>query len=144
MSDPTLNECIFCQIVAKKIPCFKIYEDERSLAFADINPLSDGHVLVIPKTHAVTLMDLTPGDLAAVHQASQRVAVALNRALKPGGITMLQLSGKGAGQVVMHYHVHLIPRNSPQDKLGILEWEPKPGNMKHIEKVVAKITAAIN
>ncbi len=137
------EECIFCQIVAKKVPCFKVYEDERSLAFADINPLADGHVLVIPKNHSTNLMEITPGDLAAVHQASQKVAHAIMRSLKPGGLTVLQLNGLGANQVVMHYHVHLIPRNRPQDKLKILEWEAKPGNMKHIEKVTAKILAAL-
>jgi histidine triad (HIT) family protein len=137
------DDCIFCQIVAKKVPCFRIYEDERSLAFADINPLTDGHILVITKNHAVNLMEITPGDLAAVHQASQKVALAIMKALKPAGITMLQLNGLGANQVVMHYHLHLVPRNLPQDKLTILEWESKPGNMKHIEKVAGKIVAAI-
>lgn len=133
------KECIFCQIVAKKIPAFRIYEDERSLAFADINPLAEGHVLVIPKNHAVNLMEITPGDLAAVHQASQKVAQALMKVFKFAGITVLQLNGLGANQVVMHYHVHLIPRNRPKDGLTILEWEAKPGNMKAIEKMTRKL-----
>jgi histidine triad (HIT) family protein len=143
MSEHSSAECIFCQIVAKKIPCFKIYEDERSLAFADINPLSDGHILVIPKNHAVNLMEITPGDLAAVHQASQKVAHAMTKSLKPAGITVLQLNGAGANQVVMHYHVHLIPRNRPNDGLSILEWEAKPGNLKTIERVAKKIVDAM-
>ncbi|MCA1988443.1 MAG: HIT family protein, partial [Desulfarculus sp.] len=105
------EDCIFCQIVNKKIPAFRIYEDERSLAIADINPVTEGHVLVLPKNHAATLMELTPGDIAAVHQASQKVAQALMKSLKPGGIAVLQLNGAAAGQVVMHYHIHLIPRN---------------------------------
>ncbi len=141
MADET-KDCIFCQIAAKKIPAFRIYEDERSLAFADINPLAEGHVLVIPKNHATNLMEITPGDLAAVHQASQKVAQAMMRALKPGGITVLQLNGLGANQVVMHYHLHLIPRNRPKDGLTILEWEAKAGDMKSIEKTVKKIVEA--
>ena len=136
------KDCIFCQIVAKKIPAYRIYEDERSLAFADINPLAEGHVLVIPKNHAANLMEITPGDLAAVHQASQKVAQALMKALKPGGVTVLQLNGPGANQVVMHYHLHLVPRNRPKDGLAILEWEAKPGDMKSIEKTVKKIVDA--
>jgi histidine triad (HIT) family protein len=143
MSEHSSAECIFCQIVAKKIPCFKIYEDERSLAFADINPLADGHILVIPKNHAVNLMEITPGDLAAVHQASQKVAQAITKSLKPAGITVLQLNGAGANQVVMHYHVHLIPRNRANDGLNILEWEAKPGNLKTIERVAKKVVDAM-
>lgn len=136
------KECVFCQIVAKKIPAFRIYEDERSLCFADINPLAEGHVLVIPKNHAVNLMEITPGDLAAVHQASQKVAQAMMKAFKPGGITMLQLNGPGANQVVMHYHIHLVPRNRPKDGLTILEWEAKPGDVKAIEKMTRKLVEA--
>lgn len=143
MSDHSPADCIFCQIVAKKVPCFKIYEDERSLAFSDINPLADGHILVIPKNHAVNLLEITPGDLAAVHQASQKVAHAMMKSLKPGGIAVLQLNGAGANQEVMHYHVHLIPRNRPQDKLHILEWEAKAGNMKTIERIAKKIVEAM-
>ncbi len=136
------EDCIFCQIVNKKIPAFRIYEDERSLAIADINPVTEGHVLVLPKNHAATLMELTPGDIAAVHQASQKVAQALMKSLKPGGIAVLQLNGAAAGQVVMHYHIHLIPRNLPKDNLKFLNWDIKPGDMKAIEKTAAKIREA--
>jgi histidine triad (HIT) family protein len=137
------DDCIFCQIANKKIPAYRVYEDERSLAFADINPLTDGHVLVIPKNHATNLLEITPGDLAAVHQASQKVAQAVMKALKPAGISVLQLNGTGAGQVVMHYHLHIIPRNPPKDNVKFLNWEIKPGDMKAIEKMANKIKDAI-
>jgi histidine triad (HIT) family protein len=137
------TECIFCQIVEGKVPAVIVYEDERSIAFSDINPVADGHVLVIPKTHAENLMDITPGDLAAVHQASQKVARGMKEALKAPGIAVVQLNGAGANQVVMHYHVHLIPRDRPKDKLKILEWTSKPGNMKTVERLAKKIAAAI-
>ena len=140
---PENDDCIFCQIVAGKIPAFKIYEDERSLAFADINPVAIGHTLVVPKTHAENLMEITPGDLAAVHQASQKVARAMLAALKATGITVVQLNGRGANQIVMHYHVHLIPRDREKDGLEIFEWETKPGNMKTIERNAAKIAEAL-
>ena len=96
------EDCIFCQIVNKKIPAYRVYEDERSLAIADINPVNEGHILVLPKNHSVNLLEITPGDIAAVHQASQKVAQAIMKAIKPAGITVLQLNGVGAGQVVMH------------------------------------------
>jgi histidine triad (HIT) family protein len=137
------NECIFCQIVERKIPAVIVYEDERTLAIADINPIADGHTLVIPKTHAENLLDITPGDLAAVHQACQKVARGMKEALKAPGITVVQLNGAGANQVVMHYHVHLVPRDRPKDKLKILEWPSKPGNMKTIERVAKKIAEAV-
>ena len=137
------SECIFCQIVENKIPSVKIYEDDRTLVFADINPLADGHVLVIPKTHAENLMEITPGDLAAVHQTSQKIARAMKQALSPGGSAVVQLNGRGANQVVMHYHVHLIPRNRDKDGLDFLEWESKPGKPKQIEKHAKKIIAAL-
>lgn len=136
-------ECIFCQIVDKKIPCHRVYEDERTLAFADINPLAPGHTLVIPKTHVENLMEITPGDLAAVHQTCQKVARAMQQAINAPGITVLQLNGRAANQVVMHYHVHLVPRNRDKDGLTILEWEAKPGNARTIERNANKIAEAI-
>lgn len=137
------ESCIFCDIVAGKIPCYKVYEDERTLAFMDINPVTPGHILVVPKTHVENLMEMVPGDLAAVHQTTQKMAGAIMKGLNPGGIAVLQLNGKGANQVVMHYHVHLIPRNRPKDKLKILEWEPKKGNVRSIKTKMDKIKGAL-
>ncbi|MCB2226281.1 MAG: HIT family protein [Desulfarculaceae bacterium] len=137
------ESCIFCDIVAGKIPCYKVYEDERTLAFMDVNPVTPGHVLVIPKSHYENLIEMVPGDLAATHQTAQKVTAAIMNALKPGGVAVLQLNGKGANQVVMHYHVHLIPRNRPKDKLKILEWAPKKGNTRSIKSKQAKITEAL-
>ena len=136
-------ECIFCQIIAKKIPSFRVYEDDRTLAFADINPLNDGHILVTPKTHTENLMEITPGDLAAVHQTTQKVARAMVKGLGTPGVTVLQLNGKAANQIVMHYHVHLIPRNREKDGLAILERKAKPGNMRSIERYAKKVAEAM-
>jgi len=135
--------CIFCDIVAGKIPCYKVYEDERTLAFMDINPVTPGHVLVIPKSHYENLIEMVPGDLAAVHQTSQKVAAAIFNSLKPGGVAVLQLNGKGANQIVMHYHVHLIPRNRPKDKLKMFEWALKKGNVRSIKSKMEKIIGAL-
>ena len=138
MSESEKN-CIFCEIVNRKVPCVKIYEDERTLAFADINPITAGHTLVIPKTHVVNLLEITPGDLAAVHQTTQRVGSAMMKAFKAPGLTVLQLNGAVAGQTVMHYHVHLIPRLGAKDKITAFTWPIKAGNMKTIEKNAQKI-----
>lgn len=139
MSDET---CVFCDIAANKMPAFRIYEDERTVAFADINPATPGHTLVIPKQHYASIMDLTPGDVAAVHQTVQRVARAMRASLKPGGILIAQLNGAAAGQVVMHYHVHLIPRN-PGDALAAMSWQMLPGDMAQIEKMALRIASGL-
>ena len=132
------SDCIFCQIAAGKIPCFKVYEDDSALAFMDINPVSPGHTLLIPKNHAENLMEMTPQDIAGVHQASQKVALALKKSIAPEGIAVLQLNGRAANQVVMHYHVHLIPRNAG-DGLRVFEWELNPGDMEQIGALAEKI-----
>jgi len=139
MSDET---CIFCDIAANKMPAFRIYEDDRTLAFADINPATAGHTLVIPKQHYVNIMELTPGDVAAVHQTVQRVARAIKATMKPEGLMIAQLNGAAAGQVIMHYHVHLIPRN-PGDALSAMSWQMKPGDMAQIEKLAAQIASVL-
>ena len=142
MGDAEKN-CVFCEIVNRKVPSFKIYEDERTLAFADINPLTGGHTLVIPKTHSTNLLEITPGDLAAVHQTTQRVGAAVMKAFKAPGLAVLQLNGSVAGQTVMHYHVHIIPRLGAKDKITVLTWPVKSGNMKTIEKNAQKIISML-
>ncbi|MGD9124356.1 MAG: HIT family protein [Desulfarculaceae bacterium] len=136
-------DCIFCQIVAGKIPCFKVYEDDWCLAFADINPIIQGHTLVISKNHRQNLFEMTPEDLAAVQRAAQKVGQAIIKAVGPCGMAILQLNGREANQIVMHYHVHLIPRNRESDGLNMLDWESTPGDMAAIEKTAAKIAAAL-
>jgi len=91
-----VENCIFCKIVRGEIPCFKVYEDEKVLAFEDINPISEGHTLIIPKNHAENLWEIPQEDLAAIYLASQKVARAIKRALEPTGLAALQLNGKGA------------------------------------------------
>ena len=103
-------DCIFCKIITGDIPSHKVYEDDRALAFLDILPACRGHTLVIPKTHAAGLLDIDPGSLAATIVAAQAVARILRAKLKPDGLNMIQNDGAAAGQEVMHYHLHLMPR----------------------------------
>jgi len=138
-----MAECIFCKIVQGEIPCFKVYEDERVLAFEDINPISEGHTLVIPKGHAENLWEIADDDLMAIHLASKRIIHALQETLNPTGVALLQLNGKGANQEVMHYHLHLIPRLSGSPELPVTAWELNPGHMESIKKTAAEIAAAV-
>lgn len=138
-----MKGCTFCRIVAGELPCFRIYEDARVLAFADIHPIAEGHTLVIPKQHAENLFDIREEDLAAIHVASKRISGALRKALTPSGIAALQLNGKGANQAVMHYHLHLVPRASGGPPLPITNWELKPENMEVLRATASKIAAAL-
>ncbi|MCD6561034.1 MAG: HIT family protein [Deltaproteobacteria bacterium] len=137
-----MEECIFCKIIKGEIPCFKVYEDERVLAFEDINPVSTGHTLVIPKRHAKDLWEIQGEDLAAVQLASKKIIQAM-RVLDPTGVACVQLNGRGVNQVVMHYHLHLIPRISGKPPLPITGWELRQGDLKEIKKTADKIASAI-
>ena len=138
-----MEGCIFCKIVKGEIPCFKVYEDDRVLAFEDVNPISEGHTLVIPRKHAENLWDITAEDLTAVQLAAKKIINGIKDSLKPTGVAALQLSGRGANQVVMHYHLHLIPRISGTPSLSMTEWEMKSGDMDAIKITAEKIAASV-
>jgi len=138
-----MEGCIFCKIVRGEIPSFKVYEDERVYAFADINPITDGHTLIIPKAHAENLWEMSEKNITAVGRASQKIAAALQKVLGPVGIAVLQLNGKVVNQVVMHYHMHLIPRAANGPTLKMTEWELVPGDMDKIKSIGEKIAAAV-
>jgi histidine triad (HIT) family protein len=137
-----MEDCIFCKIIKGEIPSVKVYEDDKVLAFEDINPISEGHTLIIPKKHA-NLWKISAEDLTAIHLASKKVADAIKDALNPIGVAALQLNGRGANQVVMHYHLHLIPRSSGGAELPVTNWELKPGDMDAVKRTGEKIAAAI-
>jgi histidine triad (HIT) family protein len=138
-----MEGCIFCKIVKGDIPCFKILEDDKVLSFADVNPINTGHTLIIPKRHAENIWEIDGEDLAAIHRASLKIAKAMKTSLNPDGIAFLQLNGRAVNQIVMHYHLHLIPRKSSDPKLTMTEWELVTGDMTAIGKTAEKIAAAI-
>ena len=106
---------IFAKILRGEVPCIKVYEDERTLAFMDIMPQADGHVLVIPKEEAENVFDLSAEGAAALIGTTQKLARAVKKALAPGGIMLAQLNGAAAGQTVFHVHFHIIPRGAGAD-----------------------------
>jgi histidine triad (HIT) family protein len=136
-----MTDCVFCKIRDGQIPSLKIYEDDRTLAFMDINPVSHGHCLVIPKAHAATLFDAEVEDLEAVIAAAQQVARAIREALAPDGLNMLQANGAAAFQSVPHFHVHLIPRWANDGK-GF-DWKLVPGHRDQIMKAGERIRALL-
>ena len=133
------DQNIFARILRGELPAIKIYEDEQVLAFMDIMPQADGHALVIPKTPAVTLLDL-PADAAAYTiQIVQKIARAIETALDAKGIVLMQLSGEDAGQTVPHVHFHLIPSSIHQ--LG--RHAAQIGDQAKIQALAEKIKAAL-
>lgn len=106
---------IFAKIIRGEIPCHKVFEDARTIAFMDIMPQADGHTLVVPKENAETIFDLSPDGAAALIQTAQRVARAVKKAIGAPGIMLAQLNGPAAGQTVFHAHIHVIPRSGGAD-----------------------------
>lgn len=133
------DQNIFAKILRGEIPAIKVYEDEKTLAFMDIMPQADGHTLVIPKSPAITLLDLNPEDAAYTIQIVQKVARAIEKALDRKGIVLMQLSGEEAGQTVPHIHFHLIPSSVHQ--LG--KHASTMGDQDRIKALAEKIKASI-
>jgi histidine triad (HIT) family protein len=101
---------LFAKILRGELPCHKVFEDDRCLAFLDIMPRAPGHTLVLPKTPARNILDIAPDDLGHVMQVAQKIAKASVRVFGADGITIQQFNESAGGQVVLHLHVHVIPR----------------------------------
>ena len=129
------NDCIFCAIAAGEIPCFKIYEDDETLAYLDINPFSEGHALVIPKRHAADISEIGEDALAALMLRVKKVAMHLKEALPCDGFNILQNNGAAAGQTVRHIHFHIVPRHNGD----ALEFKSGKGDMKALEALAARV-----
>ena len=136
-----MTDCVFCKIRDGQAPAMKIWEDERTLVFMDINPLTSGHCLVVSKPHAATIFEAADEDLRAAVVTAKRVAVALLRAVKPDGLNVLQANGAAAYQSVLHFHFHLIPRWTNDGK-GF-DWPPTAGDRGQIVKIGERIRAAL-
>jgi histidine triad (HIT) family protein len=134
-----MPDCVFCMIRDGKIPSAKVYDDQRTLAFMDINPLSRGHCLVVPKAHVATLYEAEAEDLKAAIVTAKKVAGAIRKALNPDGLNLLQANGGAAFQSVPHFHLHLIPRWTNDGK-GF-DWKEVPGNREEIMGIADRIRA---
>ena len=103
---------IFAKILRGELPCYKVYEDDKTLAFLDIMPRAPGHVLVLPKAPVRNILDIAPDDLAHVIKVAQKIAKVSVDVFGADGITIQQFNESAGGQVVFHLHVHVIPRKS--------------------------------
>ncbi len=121
---------IFAKILRGELPCHKVYEDDKALAFLDIMPRAPGHALVLPKAPARNILDISPDDLAHVMKVAQKVALAATQVFRADGVTVQQFNEAAGGQVVFHLHVHVIPRQQ-----GV-PLKP-PASMKEAPEVLA-------
>lgn len=136
-----MADCIFCQILAGKIPAQKVYEGEQIVAFLDINPIAPGHVLVVPREHQETWLDLRDGLAATLAMESQRVARAVVKATGADGFNLLMNNDRCAGQAIPHAHFHVVPRRKG-DAIKF-NWVTKPYPEGEIDKVAGAIRAAL-
>jgi histidine triad (HIT) family protein len=130
-------DCVFCGIVGGEIPSTTIARSERAIAFMDINPVTLGHVLVVPLSHSTDLFDIAEDDLAACGHLAQEVAGRATDRLGADGVNLLNCSGEAAWQTVFHFHVHVIPRFKDQpgkDRIG-LPWDSVPSDPDEIVRI---------
>ena len=103
-------DCVFCKIINKQIPAYKVYEDENIFAFLDIDPLAKGHTVVVPKKHAENILDLDDDDLSQLFLGVKKITQHLQDKLQPAGFNIGINMRKYAGQAVEHLHIHILPR----------------------------------
>lgn len=132
-----MENCIFCKIVAGDIPSMRVYEDENCIATLDIGPASEGHTLIIPKQHFKDLTEMDEELLGKLLVVAKKIGMLQMERLGAVGFNIVQNNGVAAGQTVMHFHIHVIPRyeNGPQ----MVTWEPTDPGMEALQKVFEKL-----
>lgn len=138
------SDCLFCGIVAGTVPSAIVARDEATVAFMDINPGTEGHLLVIPTRHSADLLDIPAEDLAATALASQRMARAVVDGLGADGVNLLNCCGAAGWQTVWHFHLHVIPRydDPARDRLQ-LPYEPGQGTDGDLPAIARRVAAAL-
>jgi len=137
------KECLFCRIARGDIPAKKVYEDDVSIAFLDINPRNPGHTLVIPKEHYETVLDMPEAEAGEYFKSVKRVAALVKNGVNAQGLSISSSNGQAAGQVVAHQHFHVIPRFSTEGPVGLEGILPaKRLDDKTMDQLVAAISKA--
>jgi histidine triad (HIT) family protein len=140
MDMKTDPNCIFCKIVDGSLPSFKVYEDEKTYAFLTIEPVNTGHTLVIPKEHVPNVFEATPETWSEAQETVRKVAHAVEHAVQADGVNINMNNREHAGQVVDHFHIHIIPRYAGD---GITHWPQRDLTEGEGAEVSAKIASAI-
>jgi histidine triad (HIT) family protein len=134
-----MEECLFCKIIKGDVPSHKVYEDDKFIAFLDINPVTPGHVLVVPKEHYNNILDADDDIMCEIGKILKKVSQAVCRGVGTDDFNLMQNNGEGGGQVINHLHWHIVPRY-PDDGLKLWPGYPYPEGEDVI--VAEKIKAA--
>lgn len=137
-----MEDCIFCKIIKGEIPCIKVFESENVFAFLDINPLTEGHCLVIPKSHFENIFDIDKGILQEIICIAKDLAENAKRNLGAKGAQLMNASGQAAEQSVFHFHLHVVPRYEDDDLMMNNWWQSKAKKIDpgELEKIAEKLT----
>jgi histidine triad (HIT) family protein len=139
------GECLFCGIVAGTVPSATVLQDEAVVAFLDIDPGADGHLLVVPRRHSADLFSIPAEDLVATTLAAQRIAGGVRAAFGAEGVNLLNCSGGAAWQTVFHFHLHVIPRYADRSRDRMqLPFEPgRPADPDALARRARVLAAAL-
>ena len=137
-----MDNCIFCKIARGEIPCHKVYEDDKILAFLDISQTTKGHTLVITKEHFDNFLFVPKDLLAQAISVAQKIAQASVTSLNAKGVNILINTNEAAGQTVMHFHIHVIPRYDDSDHISI-EFTPNAIEKLNLPAVASEIKMKI-
>lgn len=138
-----MDNCIFCQIIAGKIPSSKVYEDDQVLAFLDITQTTPGHTLLIPKQHVKNLLEMSDETASSLFARLPKVARGVQKATGASGMNIINNNEAIAGQSVFHAHVHLVPRYSSEDGISINYTTHEP-DYEALSKLANNISSEVN
>lgn len=130
------ENCIFCKIINGEIPSHKVYEDEDTFAFLDINPVNTGHTLLVPKKHSQNIFDIETETLQKITPILKKLSLSIKEAVGADGINIISNNGGAAGQLVFHLHLHIIPRFSDD---GLKHWHGKNYSKEEMSETAEKI-----
>ena len=136
------DDCIFCKIAAGEIPSQTVYEDEYFRAILDLAPATEGHTLILPKEHFADLTELGEEYSARVLAVAAKLGKAMKEGLSCSGFNVVQNNGSVAGQTVMHFHMHIIPRYDGEDRMIL--WAPGTSTPEGLKKTAEKIRGPLN
>lgn len=136
-----MKDCIFCKIINKEIPANFVYEDEYVVAFLDVNPLAEGHTLVVPRKHFENIFDIDEEVLERIISVAKKISERMKEVLGANGVNLMNASGKSAGQSVSHFHLHIIPRKDG-DNIDFNSWwqnKVKKSNEEKLKEIASKL-----
>jgi len=133
--------CLFCKIISGEIPSSKVYEDENSVVFLDINPVNTGHILLVPKEHSRNIFDVKEETLKNLMPVLKKISMAVKEGVNADGVNVHINNEPTAGQVIFHTHLHIIPRFEDD---GLKLWQGEPYGGDKMEKVAGEIKSNLN